>query len=39
MIDEYAVPPSSRRGYEFGDIVDGRGVPVTGNHTYTPKDT
>jgi NAD(P)H-dependent flavin oxidoreductase YrpB (nitropropane dioxygenase family) len=38
LLDEYGVP-ELEEGYEFGDIVDGRGVPVTGNHTYTAKDT
>jgi len=38
LMDEYGVP-ELEEGYEFGDIVDGRGVPVTGNHTYTAKDT
>jgi len=38
LMDEYEVP-ELEEGYEFGDIVDGRGVPVTGNHTYTAKDT
>ncbi|HZO05210.1 MAG TPA: nitronate monooxygenase family protein [Solirubrobacterales bacterium] len=38
LMDQYAVP-ELEEGYEFGDIVDGGGVPVTGNHTYTAKDT
>lgn len=38
VMDEYGVPPLEE-GYSFGDVVDGRGVPVTGNHTYTAKDT
>lgn len=38
LMEEFAVP-ELEEGYEFGDIVDGRGVPVTGNHTYTAKDT
>ncbi len=38
LLEEYGVP-ELEEGYEFGDIVDGRGVPVTGNHTYTAKDT
>jgi NAD(P)H-dependent flavin oxidoreductase YrpB (nitropropane dioxygenase family) len=31
--------PELEEGYSFGDIVDGGGVPVTGNHTYTASDT
>lgn len=31
--------PELEEGHTFGDPVDGRGVPVTGNHTYTLKDT
>ena len=38
LMEEYGVP-ELEEGYTFGDIVDGRGVPVTGNHTYTAKDT
>ena len=38
LMDSYGVP-ELEEGYEFGDIVDGEGVPVTGNHTYTAKDT
>jgi NAD(P)H-dependent flavin oxidoreductase YrpB (nitropropane dioxygenase family) len=38
LMDEYGVP-ELEEGYVFGDIVDGRGVPVTGNHTYTAVDT
>jgi NAD(P)H-dependent flavin oxidoreductase YrpB (nitropropane dioxygenase family) len=38
LMDEYGVP-ELEEGYEFGDVVDGEGVPVTGNHTYTAKDT
>ena len=38
ILHDYAVPPLEE-GYTFGDQVDGRGVPVTGNHTYTLNDT
>jgi NAD(P)H-dependent flavin oxidoreductase YrpB (nitropropane dioxygenase family) len=38
ILERYAVP-ELEEGYTFGDYVDGRGVPVTGNHTYTLKDT
>ncbi|HEY0280794.1 MAG TPA: nitronate monooxygenase family protein [Solirubrobacterales bacterium] len=38
LMEEYGVP-ELEEGYEFGDIVDGGGVPVTGNHTYTAVDT
>jgi NAD(P)H-dependent flavin oxidoreductase YrpB (nitropropane dioxygenase family) len=38
ILDEYDVPPLEE-GYTFGDQVDGRGVPVTGNHTHTLNDT
>ncbi|MCW2983204.1 MAG: putative dioxygenase [Conexibacter sp.] len=38
VMDDYAVP-QLEEGYEFGDIVDGRGVPVTGNHLYSLRDT
>jgi NAD(P)H-dependent flavin oxidoreductase YrpB (nitropropane dioxygenase family) len=38
LMDEFAVP-ELEEGYTFGDVVDGRGVPVTGNHTYTLNDT
>lgn len=31
--------PELEEGHVFGDLVDGRGVPVTGNHTYTARDT
>ena len=37
LMDDFGVP-ELEEGYEFGDIVDGEGVPVTGNHTYTAKD-
>lgn len=38
LLDEYDVP-ELEEGYTLGEYVDGRGVPVTGNHTYTLKDT
>ncbi len=38
ILDRYGVP-ELEEGHVFGDYVDGRGVPVTGNHTYTLKDT
>ena len=31
--------PELEEGHAFGDVVDGRGVPVTGNFTYTLADT
>lgn len=34
LLDEYGVPPLAE-GYTFGDVVDGDGLPITGNHTYT----
>ena len=37
LLDEYEVPPLEE-GYTFGDVVDGRGLPITGNHTYTLRD-
>jgi NAD(P)H-dependent flavin oxidoreductase YrpB (nitropropane dioxygenase family) len=38
ILARYGVP-ELEEGHTFGDYVDGRGVPVTGNHTYTLKDT
>jgi NAD(P)H-dependent flavin oxidoreductase YrpB (nitropropane dioxygenase family) len=38
LLEEYGVP-ELEEGHTFGDYVDGRGVPVTGNHTYTARDT
>jgi len=38
LLEQHGVP-ELEEGYEFGDVVDGEGVPVTGNHTYTAKDT
>jgi NAD(P)H-dependent flavin oxidoreductase YrpB (nitropropane dioxygenase family) len=38
LLEEYGVP-ELEEGHTFGDHVDGRGLPVTGNHTYTARDT
>jgi NAD(P)H-dependent flavin oxidoreductase YrpB (nitropropane dioxygenase family) len=38
VLDRHGVP-ELEEGHEFGDVVDGRGVPVTGNFTYTLRDT
>lgn len=38
ILEQHGIP-ELEEGYTFGDLVDGRGVPVTGNHTYTLKDT
>jgi NAD(P)H-dependent flavin oxidoreductase YrpB (nitropropane dioxygenase family) len=38
LLEEYGVP-ELEEGHAFGDHVDGRGLPVTGNHTYTARDT
>jgi NAD(P)H-dependent flavin oxidoreductase YrpB (nitropropane dioxygenase family) len=38
LLAEYGVP-ELEEGHTFGDHVDGRGLPVTGNHTYTARDT
>jgi NAD(P)H-dependent flavin oxidoreductase YrpB (nitropropane dioxygenase family) len=38
LLAEHGVP-ELEEGHTFGDPVDGRGVPVTGNHTYTARDT
>jgi len=38
LLEEYSVP-ELEEGHTFGDHVDGRGLPVTGNHTYTARDT
>jgi NAD(P)H-dependent flavin oxidoreductase YrpB (nitropropane dioxygenase family) len=37
LLDEYEVPPLAE-GHEFGAVVDGGGLPITGNHTYTLKE-
>jgi NAD(P)H-dependent flavin oxidoreductase YrpB (nitropropane dioxygenase family) len=37
LLDQYGVPPLEE-DYTFGDVVDGRGLPITGNHTYTMGD-
>jgi NAD(P)H-dependent flavin oxidoreductase YrpB (nitropropane dioxygenase family) len=38
LLEEHGVP-ELEEGHTFGDHVDGRGLPVTGNHTYTARDT
>jgi NAD(P)H-dependent flavin oxidoreductase YrpB (nitropropane dioxygenase family) len=38
VMTQYGVP-ELEEAHVFGDPVDGRGVPVTGNFTYTPQDT
>jgi NAD(P)H-dependent flavin oxidoreductase YrpB (nitropropane dioxygenase family) len=38
LLAEYGVP-ELEEGHTFGDHVDGRGLLVTGNHTYTARDT
>jgi NAD(P)H-dependent flavin oxidoreductase YrpB (nitropropane dioxygenase family) len=38
LLEEHGVP-ELEEGHTFGEYVDGRGLPVTGNHTYTARDT
>jgi NAD(P)H-dependent flavin oxidoreductase YrpB (nitropropane dioxygenase family) len=38
LLAEHGVP-ELEEGHTFGQYVDGHGLPVTGNHTYTANDT